>query len=115
MEERLVSFNDVPVWASQQTIVKVLRQTKYYFEPVSDYENTQFVCVTKQKNYEPFKNVFKKFGFKPKEKYTSCPLAITVCGIYGAEPIVEPMVFTREDVLKIIRDVPENYEGPDVL
>ena len=88
---------------------------KYHFEPVSEYENTQFYCITEQKEYSMFKNSIKKVGFKVKDKYTSCPLAITVCGIYSREPVVEPIVFTREDVLRIIRDVPENYDGSDVL
>jgi hypothetical protein len=114
-ETRTVNFRDVPVWASQQTIVKILKQVKYGFKPVSEYENTQFYCITEQKEYDPVKESLRTFGFKPKDKYTSCPLAITVCGMYKGEPIVEPIVFTREDVKRIIADVPENYTGPEIL
>jgi hypothetical protein len=110
-----IKFNEVPTWSSQQTIVKILKGTKYHFEPVSEYENTQFVCMTQQKDYDPFKDVVRKVGFRPKDKYSPCPLAITVCGHNQAEAIVEPIIFTREDVLKIIKDVPENYTGPEIL
>lgn len=115
MEDKKISFKEVPAWTSQQTIVKILKTTKYHFEPVSEYENTQFVCVTEQEDYDPIKDQFKRFGFKVKKKYSHCPLAITVCGSYKNQPIVEPIIFTREDVLKIISDVPENYAGEDTL
>lgn len=115
MEERAVTFNETPVFAAQQTTVKILKQVKYHFEPVNEYENTLFYCITKQREYRPFRDSFKKFGVKVKDKYTSCPLAITVCGLYDGRPLVEPIVFTRQDVLNIIRDVPENYEGPESL
>jgi hypothetical protein len=69
MEDKKISFKEVPVWTSQQTIVKVLKRTKYHFEPVSEYENTQFVCVTEQEDYDPIKDQFKRFGFKVKKKY----------------------------------------------
>ena len=114
-ETRSVNFNAMPNYASQQTIVKVLKRTKYHFEPVSEYENTQFVCVTEQEDYDPIKDQFKRFGFKVKKKYSPCPLAITVCGLYKSQPIVEPIVFTREDVENIINDVPENYIGEKIL
>ena len=115
MEEKSINFRDVPVWSSQQTIVKILKQVKYSFKAVSEYENTQFYCVTEQKEYDPVKASLRSFGFKPKDKYVSCPLAITVCGVYNREPLVEPIVFTREDVKNIIMDVPENYTGPEIL
>ena len=115
MEKKEIKFKDVPVWTSQQTIVKILKQVKYHFEPVSEYENTQFVCVTEQENYNPIKDSFKRIGLKVKKKYSQCPLAITVCGGYKNQPIVEPIVFTREDVKRIIADVPENYTGPEIL
>lgn len=115
MEELAITFNDAPAWASQQTIVKILKQVKYKFEPINEYENNLFYCITQQKDHDPLKNSFKKFGFKVKDKFFSCPLAITVCGFYNGLPVVEPIVFTRNDVLNIISDVPENYIGPDEL
>lgn len=114
-EERAIRFNEAPTWASQQTIVKVLKRVKYTFEPISEYENTQFICVTRHPEYDPIKNKFRRMGFKIKEKFYSCPLSLTVCGYYGGEPVQEIMVFNREDVLNIIKDVPENYIGPENL
>jgi hypothetical protein len=115
MEEKDVYFASMPSWASQQTIVKILKKVKYRFEPVSEYENTQFICVTEQEDYDLLKDSFKRIGFKVKKKYSSCPLAITVCGAYKGQPFVEPFVFNRDDVRKIIRDVPENYIGEEIL
>lgn len=114
METKL-TFNDIPAWASQQTIVKILKQVKYKFEPISSYENTQFLCVTEQKRSEPIKESLMSLGIKMKPKYSSCPLAITICGPYNGSPLVEPIVFTRDDVMRIISDVPENYIGPEAL
>lgn len=112
-----LTFNEAPVWASQQTIVKILKDVKYTFEPVSQYENTQFYCMTSQKLNEPLRDKLRKIGFKKiKERYYKCPLAVTMKGgLYSSNPIVEPIVFNQSDVTKIISDVPENYVGPDVL
>ncbi len=114
-ETRSVNFNAMPDYASQQTIVKVLKQVKYTFEPLNEYENTQFICETQHVKNGPFKALAKAFGAKVKDSYVSCPLAITICNQYSGDPIFEPMVFNREDVLKIISDVPENYVGPEEL
>ena len=114
--DKKLTFSELPVWASQQTIVKVLKNTKYTFEPVSQYENTQFYCMTNQRLNEPVRDAFRRMGFKVKEHYYTCPLAITVKGgMYSKDPVVEPIVFNQTDVAKIISDVPENYVGPDVL
>ena len=115
MEEKNLVFKETPAWRSQQTIVKILKGVKYKFEPISEYENTQFVCITEQKDYQPVKETFRHFGFKFKDKYSPCPLAITACGVSSREPLVEPIIFTREDVLKIVADVPENYIGSEEL
>lgn len=105
----------MPNYASQQTIVKVLRQVKYTFEPLNEYENTQFICEVQNVKNGPFKSIAKALGAKVKDNYVSCPLSLTVCNQYSGDPIFEPMVFNREDVLKIISDVPENYVGPEEL
>lgn len=114
-EERTVNFKETPMFASQQTIVKLLKNVKYTFEPLNEYENTQFICVTMYPEDDPVKSQFRRIGFKIKEKYYSCPLSLTVCGYYKGRPVQEVMVFNRNDVLNIIKDVPENYVGPDIL
>ncbi|MBP5458330.1 MAG: hypothetical protein J6Y37_17710 [Paludibacteraceae bacterium] len=115
MEEKTINFKEVPVCYSQQTIVKILKEVKYHFEPIIDYENTQFVCVTEIKEDDIIKSVLKFFGFKVKDKYRKCTLALTICGNTPGQPIVEPMVFTRDDVERVLRDVPENYTGEKTL
>ena len=116
MEEgRTINFKGEPMLASQQTIVKLLKEVKYKFEPLNEYDNTQFICVTMYPEDDPIKTQFRRIGFKIKEKYYSCPLALTVCGFYKRRPVQEIMVFNRNDVLNIIKDVPENYVGPDIL
>lgn len=105
-----VKFKEVPMWQSQQTIVKILKQVKYRFEPLNEYENNEFICVTEQKARRgPLKELMASMGAKVKDKYDFCPLTLTICGEYGS--IVETMVFTREDVKRIISDVPEHYIG----
>ena len=115
MEEKKLNFKDVPVCYSQQTIVKILRQIKYHFEPVSEYENTQFVCVTEVKQSKLLSGLWRFLGFKVKDKYFNCPLALTICGNIDTKSIDEIMVFTRDDIQRILKDVPENYTGDDIL
>ena len=98
---------------SQQTIVKVLREREYFFKPINEYENTQFHCMIRCRKT----NVFGKWINRllgDKTDYVECPLMIDVCGDFGT-PIVEPFVFTRDDVARIIKDVPETYIGEEIL
>ena len=110
-ETQNITFKDAPVWQSQQTLVKILQKNKYKFVPLDEYGNTEFTCVVVQEEYAPIRNALASLGIKTKTRYNFCPLSITVCGQYKGEPIVEPVVFTREDVLNVIADVPENYVG----
>lgn len=115
MEEKKLNFKEIPVCYSQQTIVKILKQVKYHFEPVSEYENTQFACVTEVKEKSLWNSFMKFFGVKVKDKYYNCPLMLTICGNIDTKSIDEIMVFTRDDVERILRDVPENYTGENTL
>ena len=98
---------------SQQTIVKVLRERKYYFKPINEYENTQFYCMIVCRK-QHFFGKFLNFLFGDKNENIESPLMIDVCGDFG-RPIVEPFVFTRDDVLRIVKDVPDTYVGTNVL
>lgn len=120
--DKILVFGDTPVWKSQQTIVKLLKKVKYHFEPVCEYEHTQFYCVTEQRKENPVQDGFMKFlrkifpKMKPvKEEYADAPLALTICGEYRGVPLVEPIVFTRDDVMRIIADTPETYNGTEIL
>ena len=109
-----VTFRDIPDCNSQQTIVKMLRDRKYDFEQVNEYDNTQFYCVTECQEDNGFKDFLWRLGIKCKYKVSRCKMAIVLCGKYS-ETIFEPMVFTRNDVLRIIKDVPETYIGKPII
>ena len=113
-----LNFKEKETFNSQQTLVNLLRKYDYFFEPVSQYENTQFYCVVKCEIYNFTKDflyrAFKWLGFKKKVEYSNCPVAITMCNPYNTG-VFEPIVFTQEDVKKIVSDVPERYVGEKVL
>ena len=108
-----LKFKEPETLYSQQTIVKVLRERKYYFKPINEYENTQFNCMILCRKTNAF-GKFLNFLLGDKADYVECPLMIDVCGDFG-KPIVEPFVFTRDDVARIIKDVPDTYVGEEVL
>lgn len=108
-----LKFKEQESLYSQQTIVKVLRTRQYYFKPINEYENTQFHCMVKCRKTNAF-GKFLNFLLGDKTDYVECPLMIDVCGDFGT-PIVEPFVFTRDDVARIIKDVPETYVGEEIL
>ena len=109
-----LTFKEPETLYSQQTIVKILRNRHYYFKPINEYENTQFYCMvvcSKQMNiFEKLLN----FILGDKTDYVDCPLMIDVNGEYG-KPVMENFVFTRDDVSRIIADVPETYVGEFML
>ena len=114
MEKINLTFKEETTLYSQQTIVKILRERNYYFKPINEYENTQFYCmVVCRKRTNIFGKIF-SFLLGDKDGNVDCPMMIDVCGDLGA-PLVEPFVFTRDDVMRIIRDVPETYVGKEVL
>lgn len=113
MEKVNLIFKDQESLYSQQTIVKVLRERSYYFKPINEYENTQFYCMVVCRKQHVF-GKFLNFILGDRNDNVECPLMIDVCGDFG-RPIVEPFVFTRDDVMRIIRDVPDTYVGSQKL
>ncbi len=99
---------------SQQTIVKMLKRNHYRFEPIDEYGNENFYCVVLYPETSLFKDFFKKLGFKVNYKVFEGKMGLITCGKY-CDSCIEPMVFTRDDIQRIIRDVPDNYVGDDVL
>ena len=107
-----IKFNEMKKASSQETLVRILQKFKYYFVSISEYDNKYFHCIIKCPDNPP---MFSWLRFKKKKEYfVDYPLGLSVCSCYK-EPFNEPVVFTREDVLNIIRDVPENYIGDDTL
>ena len=117
--EKNIKFKEGTKFNSQQTIVKVLKDKKYEFEPINEYQNTLFYCVTLCEDPDWLKDFLSKLfgwaGFKYKKRYVKCPLMITVCGGLYPNSVYEPIVFNREEVEGIISDLPENYVGEEIL
>ena len=109
-----LKFADHKDCFSQQTIVKMLRGVNYRFEPITEYGNEQFYCVTECKETNKIKDLLLRLGIKVKYKTFEGRLGLLMCGKY-CDQIIEPMVFTRDDVQRILMDVPGRYVGPSVL
>lgn len=99
---------------SQQTIVKMLKRNHYRFDPIDEYGNENFYCVVLYTESSTLKDILKKIGFKVRYKIYEGKMGLITCGKY-CETCIEPMVFTRDDVQRILRDVPENYVGDTTL
>ena len=115
--ENSITFKEKESFRTQQTIAKVLRERKYFFIPITEYDNEHFYCMTKCVDETTFSaqlyRAFKWLGVKRRDKYINCPLSIVICGKYST--VSEPFVFNREDVLNIVSDIPENYVGENML
>lgn len=114
-----INFENPKQLNSQQTIVLVLKQHKYYFKSISEYDNSNFYCIIVHENVDTIGNmlykIFGRFGYKePTTKYLECPLGLCYCSDTNST-LDELLVFTQEDVKNIISDVPENYIGGSTL
>lgn len=113
-----INFKEQEKLYSQQTLVKILRGRKYYFKPVTEYYNTAFYCIVKCEVHNAFFDMMHELfgwaGFKQKISYVECPVSMVVCGEYFNSN-TEPIIFTQEDVKKVLMDVPENYVGENSL
>lgn len=107
-----VKFKEEVKTNIQESIARYLRSHKYYFESINDYDHNHFYCMIKCEIIpllDPFESIKKKIGIKKKPKYDYYALSMTTCqSCTGEDPF--PFVFTREDVLDILADIPENYE-----
>ena len=99
---------------SQQTIVKMLSKNPYRFEPIDEYGNENFYCVVLYEETSLIKDFLKKLGIKVKYKTYEGKMGLITCGKY-CDTCIEPMVFTRDDIQRILRDVPDNYVGNTTL
>lgn len=112
-----IKFNEPKPIMSQRTLAKILEKHKYYFEPINDYTDELFYCIIKcEKRHEFLEFLYKIFRMrflKPKEEYIDTPLEFHVANLSYQEFI--PLVIDKEEIIKIIKDVPENYAGEKVL
>lgn len=113
-----IDFKEKTTLNSQQTIVKFLRERKYCFKPITEYDNSMFYCIIKCEYHNAFfdmlHDLFGWAGVKQRITYVDCPLSLSVCEGYSNSAI-EPIIFTQEDIIKILKDVPENYVGETEL
>lgn len=106
-----IKFKEMVQANSQETLVRVLKKYSYYFEPINEYENEHFHCIIRCPVKDP---IFGWLKAKSKQKYDEYPIGLSICSCYK-EPFVEPIVFTRDDVISIVKDVPNTYIGDDTL
>lgn len=114
-----INFEDVEKCRSQRTIVKVLSTHEYYFVRVNEYDNNFFTCIVKCKikdfSFIEFLQKIRTILGKPrKNKYTEIVLSLGISGENG-EVILEPIVFSREEIDQIISDIPSTYIGEKIL
>ena len=113
-----INFNERKTYNMQQTIVKILKEKKYSFKSLSGYDNSMFYCMIRCEVYDEIFDILNKAlwwaGVKRKLKTFDCPLSICFCDEYYHGD-GEPIVFTREDIRKILIDAPENYIGESSL
>lgn len=110
-----INFKEKETVSSQQTIVLILKNYKYFFQSISEYDNNNFKCMIMHEEPNLFFKLFSHFGYKgQKNRVVMSPLMLCTYTTTNNE-INELMVFTQEDVKKIISDVPENYIGEKVL
>lgn len=114
-----ITFNDTVRVNSQRTIVSLLSGASYYFVPVTKFDNNLFYCVVKcNKQYNWFMEYLRKIqlklGFlrKPESFETRLTLYYEDCEGYYHD---EPLVFDRQEILAIIKDMPDKYIGEQIL
>lgn len=114
-----IKFSEQQVIKSQRTIVHILRNMKYTFQPISKYDNNYFYCIIHCEQKEPKAIVWLRKYLnwllpRPKNEYIDYRLTLSFrdCNDYYID---EPMVFNRQEVKNIVSDVPDNYIGEEVL
>lgn len=113
-----IKFNENNNYKSQQTLVSLLKEHKFYFEPINAYENTMFYLVIRWSEKKKAAGLLNKlFGWAHKvneERFYERRLSYQV---WDDESFLmtEPCVYTRQDVLDILSDTHENYVGEDTL
>lgn len=114
-----IKFQQRPEVHSQQTLVTILKRYKYYFVPVIEQDNRQFYLVLDGKvdsgetNGGAIKKVMSKLtGDKNGPHNTVLKYAV----MDGNDAFMSvPIVFTRADILDIVKDVPDTYIGEETL
>ena len=108
-----LKFAEEEACYSQQTLVKMLSDSNYKFVPISDYGNDQFYCYVEYRELNSVKDFLTRLGFNVKYKTYFGKLGLIMSGKF--RDTVEPIVFTRDDVKRVLMDVPDTYVGPRVL
>lgn len=113
-----IKFTEAISCHSQQTLANILSKNKYYFESISEYDNTMFYLVVRFTEKSKSANfVNKLFGWVhkvPENRFVERKLSYLVLDADGYEK-PEPCVYTRTDVENIVKDVPQNYVGEMTL
>lgn len=114
-----ITFSEKTETNFQVSVIKMLEPYKFTFTPINEYSNDHFYCrvmAPKKSSLDGISDKLNKIFKieKPEKNPIEFTLALT---IYNNYDIVDriPMVFTQIDVLAIIKDLPNNYVGENVL
>lgn len=113
--ENNLIFVEKPNYLSQETLVLILKKNKFTFKPINEYGNELFYCyihfnVAKkisEKNNKFLDFINKIFNFN-QERIIERKLSYSILDEEGYHVDV-PIVFNRNEVINIIKDIPENY------
>ena len=113
-----IKFNETNNYKSQQTLVGILQNHKFFFESINGYENTNFYLVIRYSEKKKVANFLNKlFGWAHKvneERFYERRLSYQTWDEEGFQTS-EPCVYTRNDILNILADTHENYVGEETL
>ena len=114
-----ITFTEKKETNFQVSIIKMLESYQFKFVPINEYNNDHFYCriiAPKTATMDKFSVKFAKWlGMSNlDERVVEFTLAMT---IYNNFDVVDriPMVFTQQDVINIINDLPDNYVGENIL
>lgn len=114
----IINFNNSTEYKSQQTLVKLLEEHSFYFEPINEYDNNMFYLIIQYTEKKRGANFFNKFfGWAHKvdeDKIFERRLSYLTWDDNGFE-ILKPCVYTRQDISNILSDTNLQYIGPATL
>lgn len=116
--ENIINFNNSTEYKSQQTLVSILEDHNFYFEPINEYDNNMFYLIVQYTEKKRGANFINKiFGWAHKvdeDKIFERRLSYLTWDDDGFERL-KPCVYTRQDIINILSDTNRLYIGAETL
>lgn len=114
----IINFNKSSEYKSQQTLVNLLEEHFFYFEPINEYDNNMFYLVIRYTERKKGASMVNKlFGWAHKveeNRIFERKLSYLTWDEDGYERL-KPCVYTRQDVINILSDTNRLYIGAATL